>query len=141
MGHKIKEHDDVRDKVGQAIGNLQALDSIEISTRSWHSDDDEVVYIPSCEVLAAMQFSLAPKRVEIVRPIVDLVGNVWMNNREMVGGLATVFPGTPPVDSAFSVLKMTSGKHSTNLSDFSLESKMHSKLFLELQEIKPAVVN
>jgi hypothetical protein len=76
MGHKIKEHDDVRDKVGQAIGNLQALDSIEISTRSWHSDDDEVVYIPSSEVLAAMQFSLAPKRVEIVRPIVDLVGNV-----------------------------------------------------------------
>jgi hypothetical protein len=52
-----------------------------------------------------------------------------------------VFPGTQLVESDSSDLKMTSGKHSTNLTDFSLEGKLHSKQFLELQEIKTAVVN
>jgi hypothetical protein len=47
------------------------------------------------------------------------------------GGLATVFPGTSSVESDFSLLKMISDKHSTNLTDFSLESKLrmhHSSL-------------
>ena len=55
---------------------------------------------------------------------------------EFFGGLATVFPGTPSVESDFSLLKMTGGKHSTNLTDFSLESKLHAKQFFELQNIK-----
>jgi hypothetical protein len=52
-----------------------------------------------------------------------------------------MFPGTPTVEADFSDPKMTSGKHSTNLTNYSLESNLHSKQFLELQEIKTAVVN
>ena len=55
---------------------------------------------------------------------------------EFFGGLATVFPGTATVESDFSLLKMTSCKHSTNLTDFSLESKLHAKQFAELQRVK-----
>jgi hypothetical protein len=58
---------------------------------------------------------------------------------DFFGGLAMVFPGTPTVEAVFSDLKMTSGQYSTNLTNFSLESKLHSKQFLELQEIKTAV--
>jgi hypothetical protein len=49
-------------------------------------------------------------------------------------GLA--FPGTPSVESDLSLLKMTSGKHSTNLTDFSLESKLHKSQFFDLQTMK-----
>jgi hypothetical protein len=38
-----------------------------------------------------------------------------------------IVPGTATVESDFSLLKMTSCKHSTNLTDFSLESKLHAK--------------
>jgi hypothetical protein len=50
--------------------------------------------------------------------------------------LATVFPGTATVEADFSLLKMTSCKHSTNMTDFSLESKLHTKQFAELQRVK-----
>jgi hypothetical protein len=51
-----------------------------------------------------------------------------------------VFPGTHTVEAEFSDLKMTSGKHSTNLTNVSLGSNLHSKQFLELLEIKTAVL-
>jgi hypothetical protein len=51
-----------------------------------------------------------------------------------------MFSGTPTLEADFSDLKTTSGKYSTNLTNFSLESNLHSKQFLELQEIKNAVV-
>jgi hypothetical protein len=47
-----------------------------------------------------------------------------------------MFLGTHTVEADFSDLKMTSGNHCTNLTNFSLESNLHSKQFLELQEIK-----
>jgi hypothetical protein len=57
----------------------------------------------------------------------------YVNLHAFFGGLATVFPGTSSVESDFSLLKMTSGKHSTNLTDFSLESKLHASQLFELQ--------
>jgi hypothetical protein len=61
------------------------------------------------------------------------------NLHKFFGGLATVFPGTSSVESDFSLLKMTSDVHSTNLTDFSLESKLHAKQFFMMQKIKLAV--
>ncbi len=55
---------------------------------------------------------------------------------EFFGGLATVFPGTATVESDFSHLKMTSNSHVTNMTDFSLESKLHAKQFIDLQRLK-----
>ncbi len=52
------------------------------------------------------------------------------------GGLATVFPGTATVESDFSHLKMTSNSHVTNMTDFSLESKLYAKQFIDLQRLK-----
>ncbi len=55
---------------------------------------------------------------------------------KIFGGLATVFPGTETVEFDFSVLKMTSNSHVTNMTDFSLESKLHAKQFIDLQSLK-----
>jgi hypothetical protein len=65
------------------------------------------------------------------------IGVTYGKLHDFFRGLAAVFPGTQLVESDFSFLKMTSGKHSTNLTDLSLESKLHAKRFLELQKIKP----
>jgi hypothetical protein len=52
--HSLKSLDDeVWDKVGQAIGNLQALESLQISNHKFH-DDDEVVPIPDWDRLACI---------------------------------------------------------------------------------------
>jgi hypothetical protein len=44
------QNDDVWDKVGQAIGNLQALGKLRFSNHTFH--EDEVVRIPDWEILA-----------------------------------------------------------------------------------------
>jgi hypothetical protein len=63
-------------------------------------------------------------------------GGTYSKLHELFGGLVTVFPGTPSVESDFSYLKMTSGKHSTSLTDLILESNLHANQFFELQTIK-----
>ena len=69
------------------------------------------------------------------------LSETYSNLHDFFGGLATLFPGTPTVEADFSDVKMTSEKHSTNLTDFSLESKLHAKQFLHFQETKTGVVN
>jgi hypothetical protein len=64
------------------------------------------------------------------------LGGNYAHLFEFFGGLATVFPGTSSVESDFSLLKMTSGKHSTNLTDFSLESKLHASQLFDLRTMK-----
>jgi hypothetical protein len=49
--------EEVWDKVGQAIGNLQALEGLQISIHKFHDDDDdddEVVPIPDWDRLACI---------------------------------------------------------------------------------------
>jgi hypothetical protein len=65
-----------------------------------------------------------------------VLSGTYANLYEFFGGLATVFPGTSSVESDFSLLKMTSCKHSTNLTDYSLESKLHASQFFNLQRMK-----
>jgi hypothetical protein len=95
-------------------------------------------------------FKLAYAREPVLKAAIDSVdedtadfdvawkvlGTRYPGLHKFFGGLATVFPGTSSVESDFSLLKMTSDKHSTNLTDFSLESKLHAVQFFDLQKIK-----
>ena len=66
-------------------------------------------------------------------PIKDRFPNLY----NFFGTLATVFPGTPVVESDFSVLKWTKDDHNRSLSDFSLEGKLHARQWAELNELVP----
>jgi hypothetical protein len=54
---------------------------------------------------------------------------------EFFGGLATIFPGTATVEADFSELKWTKDEHSTSLSDFSPEAKLHSRQYYIIQSL------
>jgi hypothetical protein len=70
------------------------------------------------------------------------LGATYSKLHEFFGGLATVFPGAPSAELHFSYLKMTSGKHSTNLTDFSLEEQAACEAVLQVakDQIKLLVV-
>jgi hypothetical protein len=69
--HDINGHDDeVWDKVGQAIGNLQALERLHICN-SHYPDDDEEVPIPDWEKLALILSHVRQKITLVVTPGYD----------------------------------------------------------------------
>jgi hypothetical protein len=85
------QNDDVWDKVGQAIGNLQALELIVISPYNDH--EDEVVPIPDWEILARI-LSHVPQKVGVR---IDDFYDVWAVGE--VQALARAIRGHPTITS------------------------------------------
>jgi hypothetical protein len=54
---------------------------------------------------------------------------------DFVGGLATVFPGTPTVESDFSIIGGEQDIYSSALTDLSLEGLLHARQFDALRRI------
>jgi hypothetical protein len=66
--HDINGHDDeVWDKVGQAIGNLQALETLHICHSHYPDDDDEEVHTPDWDALALI-LSHVRQRITLIIP-------------------------------------------------------------------------
>lgn len=55
---------------------------------------------------------------------------------EFCGGLASVFPGTSPVESDFSIIGWEKDEYRFNLTDLSLEGVLHSKQKAILDQIE-----
>jgi hypothetical protein len=82
--------DEVRDKLGQAFGNLQALERILIYNYEEH-DDDEVVPIPDWERLARILRHIRQKiKVEILDQGGWAVGEVQALARAISRGHPTI---------------------------------------------------
>jgi hypothetical protein len=92
----IGQEKDVWDKVGQVMGNLQALDTLYISRHKVHEDhkdDDQVISIPVCEKLMALILSHVGQKVTV-----ELVKNeLWVV--EEVQALARAIREHPTITS------------------------------------------
>jgi hypothetical protein len=63
------------------------------------------------------------------------VANRFDRLKEFCGGLATAFPGTPSVESDFSIVYWEKGDCRISLTDISLEGIFHSKQFDKIRSI------
>jgi hypothetical protein len=83
--------DDVWDKFGQAIGNLQKLENLNIRTPEEDHDDDEVVPILNWEILSRIMSQVRQKIALVITE------SVW--HAEDVRSLAQAIHGHPTITS------------------------------------------
>lgn len=112
--HEFNGHSDaVREKVGQAVGNLQALGRIYIVRPNYHDDDDDDIDVlaplPDWEVLPMPDWEMLACVLTHVRQPITLTAipyDAWILGRSLerfVGipllrvlrGLATISPTKP----------------------------------------------
>jgi hypothetical protein len=102
--HALKSHDEeVWDKVGQAIGNLQALEGLQISNHKFRDDDneddyDEVVPIPDWERLARI-LSYMRQKVKVTLYNDDAGDEYELWTEGEAQGLARAIRGHPTITS------------------------------------------
>jgi hypothetical protein len=93
-------HDDVVwDKLGQAVGNLQALERLCICTPEYHDDVDEAVPIPNWEILALVLSHLR-QRITLVAKSYDAEDedyNISAWSAEAIRSFARAIHGHPTI--------------------------------------------